>query len=48
MITSEGWNLITISAFDTPNLQGLSLESLLELDEGELDRNTHPYLTTRR
>jgi hypothetical protein len=25
----EGWNLITISAFDTPNLAGLSLEAQL-------------------
>ena len=26
----EGWNLITISAFDTPNLEGLTIESLVE------------------
>jgi hypothetical protein len=44
----EGWKLITISAFDTPNLQGLTIESLLELPEEELDRNPLPYLTTRR
>ncbi len=45
----EGWNLITISAFDTPNLQrGLTLESLLELPDEELDNNPVPYLTTRR
>jgi hypothetical protein len=44
----EGWNLITISAFDTPNLEGISLEHLLELEEDELDRNSHPFLTTRR
>jgi phage terminase large subunit len=44
----EGWNLITISAFDTPNLQGLTLEALLELPEEELDNNPVPYLTTRR
>jgi phage terminase large subunit len=44
----EGWNLITISAFDTPNLQGLTMESLLELPEQELDNNPIPYLTTRR
>lgn len=47
-IGREGWNLITISAFDTPNLQGLSLETLLGMDDGELDQNTHPYLTSRR
>jgi len=44
----ENWNLITISAFDTPNLQGLTLESLLELPDQELDKNPVPYLTTRR
>ena len=44
----EGWNLITISAFDTPNLNGLTIESLLELPEEELDNNPIPYLTTRR
>jgi phage terminase large subunit len=44
----EGWNLITISAFDTPNLKGLTTESLLELPEEELDNNPVPYLTTRR
>jgi phage terminase large subunit len=44
----EGWNLITISAFDTPNLKGLTLETLLALPEKELDQNSHPYLTTRR
>jgi phage terminase large subunit len=43
-----GWNLITISAFDTPNLQGLTIESLLKLPEEELDNNPLPYLTTRR
>src|SRR5258706_10585240 len=40
----EGWNLITISAFDTPNLHGLSIESLLELPDEELDNNPFPYL----
>ena len=44
----ESWNLITISAFDTPNLEGLTLDSLLELPESELDHNPCPYLTTRR
>lgn len=42
------WNLITISAFDTPNLAGLTPESLLELPDHELDLNPHPYLTSRR
>ena len=44
----ENWNLITISAFDTPNLAGLTPESLLELPDHELDLNPYPYLTTRR
>jgi ribosomal protein S27AE len=44
----ESWNLITISAFDTPNLAGLTLESLLELPDHELDANPYLYLTTRR
>lgn len=44
----EGWNLITISAFDTPNLEGLTLEDLLRLPEADLDQNPCPYLTTRR
>lgn len=43
-----GWRTFTISAFDTPNLQGLTLDSLLELPDTELDRNTRPYLVTRR
>jgi ribosomal protein S27AE len=44
----EGWNLITISSFDTPNLEGVTLERLLEMSEEELDNNPRPYLTTRR
>jgi ribosomal protein L37AE/L43A len=44
----ESWNLITISAFDTPNLAGLTPESLLGLPDHELDANSYPYLTTRR
>jgi ribosomal protein S27AE len=44
----EGWNLITISAFDTPNLEGVTLEQLLEMSEAVLDENPRPYLTTRR
>ena len=44
----EGWNLITISAFDTPNLEGISLEQLLQLSEEELNHNLCPYLTTRQ
>jgi hypothetical protein len=44
----ESWNLITISAFETPNLAGLTVESLLQLPEEQLDQNACPYLTTRR
>jgi phage terminase large subunit len=44
----ESWNLVTISAFDTPNLEGLTLETLLHLPEEELNHNPYPYLTTRR
>lgn len=39
---------ITISAFDTPNLAGLTLESLLQLPEEELDYAPFPWLTRRR
>ena len=39
----EDWNLITIPAFATPNLRGLTVESLLELTEEELDQNPRPY-----
>jgi phage terminase large subunit len=43
----SGWNLITISAFDTPNLAGITLEQLLKFCEKELKQNPCPYLTTR-
>ncbi len=43
-----GWTRFTIDAFDTPNLAGLTLESLLALPEHELDVNVRPYLVTRR
>lgn len=39
---------ITISAFDTPNLAGLTLESLLALPDEELDYAPFPWLTRRR
>ena len=44
----EGWNLITISAFDTPNLDGVTLDDLLQMPDEMLDQNQLPYLTTRR
>jgi len=43
----EGWSVITISAFDTPNLAGITLEQLLAMSQEELDRNPRPYLTNR-
>lgn len=39
---------ITISAFDTPNLAGLTLETLLQLSDDELDYAPVPWLTRRR
>ncbi len=39
---------MTISAFDTPNLRGLTIEKLLEMPEHELDINPFPFLVTRR
>lgn len=46
----SGWKPITISAFDTPNLKGLTLEQLIDpqFPDEELDKNVLPYLTTRR
>lgn len=43
-----GWERFTIDAFSTPNLQGLSLDALLGLDEAGLDLSERPYLVTRR
>jgi hypothetical protein len=44
----ESWTTFTISAFDTPNLAGLTLEALLKLPDEALNDNAAPYLTTRR
>ena len=44
----DGWKTFTISAFDSPNLAGLSLGQLLALPDEELDRAPRPYLVTRR
>jgi phage terminase large subunit len=60
----ETWKLFTISAFDTPNFEEISLtypgadgkpvrlgrgdRDLLSLSDEELDRNSRPYLTTKR
>lgn len=48
MFGSSSYQHITIDAFDTPNLKGLTLEQLLALPEHELDDNERPYLITRR
>jgi phage terminase large subunit len=45
---TPGHTCITISAFDTPNLAGLTLETLLQLPESELDYAPFPWLTRRR
>lgn len=45
---ARGWDRFTISAFDTPNLQGISIEQLLEMPDEELDADPRPYLATRR
>jgi hypothetical protein len=45
------WQCLTIDAFDSPNLKGLSLEQLQGLDPAEggpLDCNPVPYLVTKR
>ena len=39
---------ISISAFDTPNLKGLTIDDLMGMSEAELDENPCPYLVTRR
>jgi hypothetical protein len=42
------WKTFTISAFDTPNMAGIALPSLLTMGDGELDANPRPYLVSRR
>ena len=44
----DGWWTFTISAFDSPNLAGVSLDELLALADAELDQCVRPYLVTRR
>jgi hypothetical protein len=39
---------MTISAFDTPNLKGITIEQLLEMPENDLDINPFPFLVSRR
>jgi phage terminase large subunit len=42
------WHNFTIGAFDTPNLLGMTLEQLMEMNEDELPRPALPYLITPR
>lgn len=42
------WHTFTIGAFDTPNLAGLTLNQILEMQEDELPRPQLPYLITPR
>lgn len=45
------WNCITIDGLDTPNLEGLTLDDLVEMPldpGGPLDDNPWPFLITRR
>ena len=42
------WKTFTISAFDTPNLKGLTVEELLKIPEDDLDVGPRPYLVTAR
>lgn len=46
--TQFGDGLFTISAFDTPNLEGLTLRDLLTMSDDDLDVAPWPMLTTRR
>lgn len=49
--SSPLWQAITLSAFDTPNMAGLTLQDLLRMEQecpDELDRNVRPELATRR
>lgn len=43
-----GWYLRTISAFDTPNFRGVTLQDLLAMSDAELQDNERPYLITRQ
>jgi len=44
----DAWHCLSIGAFDTPNLTGLTPESLAALSETELDVCPRPYLVSRR
>jgi hypothetical protein len=42
------WKTFTISAFDTPNLRGTTIEQLLAMSDDDLAISPAPYLVTRR
>jgi hypothetical protein len=42
------WKTFTISAFDTPNLLGVTVEQLMTMSDDELAIAPAPYLVTRR
>ena len=42
------WPTFTMSAFESPNFEGIDLDQLLALPDPELDDNPKPYLITRR
>lgn len=47
----QRWNCITIDGMDTPNMKGLKLDEIAEMDPrqgGPLDQNPWPFLITRR
>jgi hypothetical protein len=45
---NAGWTRFTISVWDTPNLQGETIESLFGMSDAELDDNSWPMLATKR
>lgn len=47
-IHRERWHRITIDAFETPNLEGVTLERLLAMENEELDADPWPFLVKRR
>jgi phage terminase large subunit len=44
----DTWTTITTGAFDTPNLEGVSLERLLAMGPDEIQANPVPNITTRQ
>jgi phage terminase large subunit len=48
LFSNPSYKHYTIDAFETPNLEGVSLEQLLAMPDHELDQDVRPYLVTRR